>query len=60
MIPVDAIVSARGAPTCPHCTREPRMRSGDSISPTCGASECQEAEYHANRERNAAKKRRRK
>jgi hypothetical protein len=31
---------------------------GDNVDPTCGTSECQEAEYHANRERNAARKNR--
>ena len=39
-------------PTCEHCADKPRTRIGDYVSPTCGASECQEAEYQANRERN--------
>lgn len=40
---------------CPHCGG-PRSR----FHVTCGASECQEANYIANRERNAQAKRRRK
>jgi hypothetical protein len=49
--------SVRGTPTCPHCAAKPRTQSGDYVSPTCGASECQESEYRANRERNLRRKR---
>jgi len=46
-------------PTCPHCAHKPRTGMGDNVDPTCGRSECQEAEYQANRERNAHRKRKR-
>lgn len=46
----EAEPEAKG-PTCPHCGRP-----APSGFITCGASECQEAEFHANQERN--KKRR--
>lgn len=46
-------------PTCPHCASKPRTGTGDYTGPTCGASECQEAEYHANRERNIKRPRKR-
>ena len=36
-----------------------KAKIGDYVSVTCTASECQEAEYHANRERNASRRRRR-
>ncbi len=45
---------------CPHCGK-PLVPIGDgnAYQVTCGKSECQEAEYHANRERNAHRKGRR-
>ena len=45
-------------PTCPHCAQKPRTGMGDNVDSTCGTSECQEAAYNANRERNAARKNR--
>lgn len=45
----------RGHKRCPHCFRE---LSENTV--TCLRSECQEAEYIANRERNATAKKRRK
>lgn len=44
-------------PTCEHCAKRPRIRTGEYVSVTCTASECQEAEFYANRERNAHAKR---
>lgn len=40
-------------PPCPHCALPslPGYR-------TCGASDCQESEYHANRQRNLERRRR--
>lgn len=40
---------------CPHCFREK-----ETYNVTCTRSECQEASYIANRERNAARRLRRK
>jgi hypothetical protein len=40
---------------CPHCEKS-RTKTNDYVAPTCGASECQENEYRANRERNARKR----
>lgn len=45
--------------TCPHCNERPRTGAGDYSGPTCGASECQEAEYNANRARGKRPRRRR-
>lgn len=45
-------------PTCPHCAQKPRTGTGDYVGPTCGASECQEANYRENAAR--AKRPRRK
>lgn len=49
----------QAGPTCPHCASRPRVKINDYVSVTCTASECQEAEYRANRERCAARRRRR-
>lgn len=40
---------------CPHCAA--RINKGRGLSVTCGKSECQEAEFKANQERNKPKKR---
>jgi hypothetical protein len=55
---VTEVAASRSGPTCPHCAQKPRNRTGDYVSLTCGASECQEAEYRANRDRNASRRRR--
>jgi hypothetical protein len=41
---------------CPHCTTRVK-KVGDYVPPTCGKSECQEAEFRANQARNAPKPR---
>lgn len=41
--------------TCPQCGRPKK-----AYNATCTASRCQEAEYYANRERNALARRRKK
>jgi hypothetical protein len=40
---------------CPHCTA-PLRKVGDYVPPTCGKSECQEAEFRANQARTTRKK----
>lgn len=47
-------------PRCSYCGERPRTRVNEYTAPTCGASECQQADYQANRERNATRRRRRK
>lgn len=43
---------------CPYCYRE-RKRAGDYLPPTCGRSECQEADFHDCRIRSSRNKRER-
>lgn len=43
-------------PPCPHCGKA-RKRESDYLPPTCGRSECQQAEYQANAERARPKRR---
>lgn len=52
---IEIIARAMNTPPrpCPHCGRERPLGYV-----TCGRSRCQEASYYANRERNAAKRRR--